>query len=65
MNLGALIFVYNLEPIAPGVGGWYPFLGEVKKNHYPESANCADRPFLTIYPVAMAPYTLTSQGFFA
>ena len=60
MNLGALILVENLGPIATGVGGWYPFLNPVKKNHYPESANCADRPFLAIYPVAMAPYTLTS-----
>ncbi|MEG4147923.1 hypothetical protein [Microcoleus sp. Pol12B5] len=34
-----------------------------KKNHYRESANCGDRPWAAITPVAMAPYTLVSKDF--
>ncbi|MEG3893849.1 MULTISPECIES: hypothetical protein [unclassified Microcoleus] len=35
----------------------------IKKNHYRESANCGDRPWAAIAPVAMAPYTLISKDF--
>lgn len=35
----------------------------VKKNHYRESANCGDRLWAAIKPVAMAPYTLISKDF--
>ncbi|WP_242716444.1 hypothetical protein [Microcoleus vaginatus] len=35
----------------------------VKKNHYRESANCGDRPWAAIKPVAMAPYTLIPKDF--
>ncbi|MEG4121746.1 hypothetical protein QUA43_30275 [Microcoleus sp. N9_B4] len=34
-----------------------------QKNHYRESANCGDRPWAAITPVAMAPYTLISKDF--
>ncbi|MEG4516459.1 MULTISPECIES: hypothetical protein [unclassified Microcoleus] len=36
-----------------------------KKNHYRESANCGDRPWAAITPVAMAPYTLIPKKDFS